>query len=63
MNKGKEIFNVLRYIAIAGNIIYFLWILYNGISERFADIATIQGIVPLILMVLLLLNIFLFFRK
>jgi hypothetical protein len=63
MNKNNKIYNVLRYIAITGNILYFLWILYNGISEGFADIATVENISLIGLMVLLLFNIFLFFRK
>lgn len=27
---------LLRYATITGNIIFILWILYNGISEGFA---------------------------
>lgn len=26
----------LKYAAIAGNIIFILWILYNGIDEKFS---------------------------
>jgi len=63
MNKSNKIYNALRYIAIMGNIIYFLWILYNGISEGFANIATVQNISLIGLMILLLFNAILFFRK
>lgn len=32
----KEIKNTLTVLAIAGNIIFVLWILRNGINEGFA---------------------------
>ena len=31
----KEIKNTLTILAIAGNILFILWILYNGINEGF----------------------------
>ena len=31
----KEIKNLLTVLAVAGNIIFILWILYNGINEGF----------------------------
>ena len=31
----KEIKNILTILATAGNILFFLWILYNGINEHF----------------------------
>jgi hypothetical protein len=34
MNSGRLI-SLLKYIAIAGNIIFVLWILYNGFNEGF----------------------------
>jgi hypothetical protein len=63
MDKNSKIYRMLRFIAIVGNVLYFLWILYNGISEGFANIGTVQGVSYIGLMVLLILNIFLFFRK
>ena len=63
MDKNSKIYKILRFIAIVGNVLYFLWILYNGISEGFANIGTVQGVSYIGLMVLLILNIFLFFRK
>ena len=32
---GGDIKNGLRYIAITGNILFSLWLLYNGIDEGF----------------------------
>jgi len=31
----KELITLLKYVAIAGNIIFILWIIYNGINEGF----------------------------
>jgi hypothetical protein len=31
----KELKNVLTILAVIGNILYILWILYNGINEGF----------------------------
>jgi len=56
MNKYKKL---LSYFAIAGNIIYILWVLYNGINEGFSGINTIAGIAMLGLMILLALNAYL----
>jgi hypothetical protein len=53
----------LKYIIIFGDIIYTLWILYNGIDEGFADIFTVRGIVPLGLAFLLILNIFILSKR
>jgi hypothetical protein len=36
----KEIKNPLTVLAVAGNILFVLWILYNGINEGF------EGTVP-----------------
>ena len=63
MDKNFKIYKILRIIAVIGNVLYFLWILYNGIDERFANIGTVQGVSLIGLMVLLVINIFLFFRK
>jgi hypothetical protein len=32
----KEIKGLLTWLAIAGNLIFILWILYNGINEDFS---------------------------
>jgi hypothetical protein len=53
---------VFRYIAIAGNVIYVLWILANGINEGFKG--TIVEIVSYIgLLLLLTLNTVLLFPE
>jgi hypothetical protein len=31
----KMIFNLLRFAAIFGNVLFILWITYNGIDEGF----------------------------
>jgi hypothetical protein len=37
--KSKQVLILIKYLAIAGNIIFVLWILYNGISEGFVGSA------------------------
>ncbi|MBI2042025.1 MAG: hypothetical protein HYT20_03340 [Candidatus Nealsonbacteria bacterium] len=60
MNEVTLIYKFLGYIAVAGNVIFFLWILYNGINEGFQG--TRPEIVSYIgLMILLLLNAFLIY--
>ena len=49
----------LKYLALVGDMIYILWILYNGIDEGFRNILNIQAIAPIGLVILLALNIFL----
>jgi hypothetical protein len=60
MNNQLKMYNLLRYIAILGNFLYFFWILYNGIDEGF------KGTIIMItsyagLMLLLILNITIFY--
>jgi hypothetical protein len=56
MNKNN-FYTLLRYAALFGNVIYILWLLYNGIDEGFRGINTVQGIAVMGMMVLLILNI------
>ena len=58
MNKYK----VLRYVALTGDIIYILWILYNGMDERFRNIFSVEAVVLIGLIFLLILNIILLFK-
>ena len=52
----------LRYLAIAGNVLFSLWLLYNGIDEGFQ--ATPMQLTSYIgLWALLALNTFLLYRK
>ncbi len=57
------IFKFFRGAVIAGNIVYILWILYNGMEEGFKGIATVQAVVLFGLIILLSANIFLLSRK
>ena len=62
MKNDSTVFNFLRYIAITGNGLFVLWILYNGINEGFKA-SIIQVVVYLGLIFLLILNAFLLFRS
>ena len=33
--RNKQVILLLKYAAIAGNTIFILWILYNGVNEAF----------------------------
>lgn len=48
----KQMILFLKYAAIAGNILFILWILYNGIDEGFKG--TVYGIVSYVGLILLL---------
>ena len=52
----------LRYLAIAGNALFALWILYNGIDEGFGA-TPVQLASYIGLWCLLALNSFLLYRK
>ena len=56
------IYNLLRYAAILGNGVYFLWILYNGINEGFSA-SSVQVVSYIGMLFLLILNILLLYRK
>ena len=45
----------LKYIALAGNTLYILWILYNAIDEGSSG-TLMQAVIPLGLVVLLVIN-------
>lgn len=49
----------LQNIAIAANILYFLWMIYNGIDEGFQAGSIVQLVAIIGMICLLLLNIFL----
>jgi len=38
--QNKQLISLLTYAAIAGNIIFLLWGLYNGINEGFKGTLT-----------------------
>lgn len=58
----KKWYNIFRYIAVFGNIIFIIWILYNGFDESFKG-SIVQIISYLGLIVLLVLNIVLICRN
>ncbi|HAW51074.1 MAG TPA: hypothetical protein DCX54_01915 [Flavobacteriales bacterium] len=56
---------LLKYVApvvVAGNVVFVLWILYNGINEGFAG-TNIEKISYVTLMMLLLANAIIIYRK
>jgi hypothetical protein len=61
INKSPLI-EMLSFAAIAGNIIFVLWILYNGIHENFKG-TIVEKFSYLSLLGLLVLNAFLLIRK
>lgn len=61
MNK-TYIYKILKYLAIFGNTVFVLWILYNGIDEGFKG-TPIQIVVYLALISLLILNTVIIYRE
>ena len=60
--ENSPIIESLSWLAIAGNILFVLWILYNGINESFQG-TTIEKISYITLMGLLAVNALLLIRK
>jgi hypothetical protein len=58
MNKNN-FYKPLKYMALFGDVIYILWLLYNGIGEGFKGINTVQGVAVMGMILLLILNIIL----
>ncbi len=54
---------LLRYIALAGNTIFILWIVYNGIDEGSRSIGRVEVVSLTGLLLLLALNIILLWRQ
>lgn len=61
-NEQSPFEEFLYWLAIAGNILFVLWILYNGINENFQG-TTIEKISYITLMGLLAVNALLLIRK
>jgi len=59
---NKEFILFLKYAAFAGNILFILWVTYNGINEGFRG-TVCQKISYFSLMGLLILNCVLLFIK
>lgn len=54
--------NILRRAAIAGNVLFVLWILYNGMNENWKA-KPVQLVVYITMISLLLVNSYLIFKK
>lgn len=61
-NEKSPLLEMLSLIAIIGNILFVLWILYNGINEGFQG-TTIEKFSYITLMGLLAVNAFLLIRN
>ena len=48
---------ILSLIAVLGDIVYILWILYNAVDEGFKNIRSIEAVALGGLIILLLINI------
>lgn len=60
--KNIGIYGLFKYVAIAGNVLFILWVTYNGIDEGFRG--TIVQVMSFVgLMLLLALNTVLILRK
>lgn len=53
--KTRELRMIFKYLAIAGNVMYVLWILYNGMNEGFQG-TTLEIVSYLGLILLLIIN-------
>ena len=60
--ENSPVIELLSWLAIAGNILFVLWILYNGINESFQG-TMIEKISYITLMGLLTVNALLLIRK
>ena len=60
--ENSPVIKLLSWLAIAGNILFVLWILYNGINESFQG-TMIEKISYITLMGLLTVNALLLIRK
>ena len=60
--KNLTLSTLLKYLAIAGNVLFVLWITYNGIDEGFQG-TLVQKASYIALMVLLVLDTVLILRK
>ena len=53
---------LLRYAAILGNVVYILWVTYNGINEGFSgspvQIVSYIGLVALLILNIVLLTMY-----
>jgi len=60
--KNISLYTLFKYVAIAGNVVFILWVTYNGIDEGFSG-TIFQKMSYVGLMLLLALNTVLILRK
>ena len=60
--KNPALSTLLKYLAIAGNILFILWVTYNGVDEGFQG-TLVQKASYLCLVLLLVLDTVLILRK
>ena len=54
---------LLRYLALVGNIVFVLWIVYNGIDAGARTVGRVEAVSLTALTLLLVLNIILLWRQ
>ena len=59
----KMMMKELRYIALTGNALFILWILYNGIDEGSRQVGRMEILSLTSLVLLLSFNIFLLLKQ
>jgi hypothetical protein len=62
MNNNSSIYKTIKYLALAGNALYILWILYNAVDSGFQD-KPVQIVALTGLLILLILNILLIYNN
>ena len=60
--KNISLYTLFKYLAIAGNVLFILWVAYNGIDEGFSG-TLVEKALYVGLIVLLVLNTVLILRK
>lgn len=60
--KNSGIYDLFKYLAVAGNALFVLWVTYNGIDEGFGG-TLVQKVSYVGLMLLLVLDMVLILRK
>ena len=60
--KNINLSTLFKYLAIAGNVLFILWVTYNGIDEGFSG-TLVQKVSYVGLMLLLALDTVLILRK
>ena len=55
--------NLLRPVAILGDVLFMLWVLYNGMDEGASGATPVQKVSYITFILLLLLNAYLLSRR